>query len=383
MTTLRQRLPAAVLALGLALIVGLAMATPTLGSAATTPPATPTETPTPTQTARVQIVIATAQPSPRLTPSPSPRLTPSPSPTPATVIGGVGSNGDSGGASSDCPPGVLHIPFPLGNGICVDWGLIISQAFDAAMTNAKTAIADQVKQLYDGILGPLTHTPNLRTNQEVTRVQGVLSQNATDAVVVLFGIAVLWCVQPRFFGDIAQGVSLLWRSALVVATLRTLNPLMDLWFGVVNALAIDVGHANLANGVHTALTLFLAPILLVLAGLERAVTLYTFGLTYVVAPIFIVLFIWPPAHRAAATWLVTFISLSLLGVVYGIATLLIVAMGAEATGVWGEVMLLGGLFFLTLLPAIWAGLTVVGAIKSSGALSKIIDTAKSAAGEGA
>jgi len=58
-------------------------------------------------------------------------------------------------------------------------------------------------------------------------------------------------------------------------------------------------------------------------------------------------------------------------------------MGAEATGVWGEVMLLGGLFFLTLLPAIWAGLTVVGAIKSSGALSKIIDTAKSAAGEGA
>ncbi len=366
MTTLRQRLPATVLALVLALLV----TAPPLVNAAAKPTATPTETPAPTQTARVQVVIATTVPSPNPTPSPSP--------TPAASVGGT--NGDAGG---DCPPGVLHIPFPLGNGICVDWGVIISQAFDAAVTNAKTAIADQVQQLYDGILGPLTHTPNLRTNQEVTRVQGVLSQNATDAVVVLFGIAVMWCVQPRFFGEIAQGVSLLWRSALVVAALRTLNPLMDLWFGVVNALAIDVGHANLANGVHTALTLFLAPILLVLAGLERAVTLYTFGLTYVVAPLFIVLFIWPPAHRAAATWLVTFMSLSLLGVVYGIATLLIVAMGAEATGVWGEVMLLGGLFFLTLLPAIWAGLTVVGAIKSSGALSKIIDTAKSAAGEGA
>ena len=189
-------------------------------------------------------------------------------------------------------------------------------------------------------------------------MQGVLSQDATEAIAVLFGIAALWCAQPRFFGSIEQGVSLLWRTGLVIATLRTLNPLMTIWTDIVNALAGDVGHANIADAGHTGLTLVIAPALLLIAGLERAASLYTLGLCYAVAPIFIVLAIWPPAHRLVTAWLFLFISTSTMGLAYSLATSMIVAMGVNDPSLWGDVMTLAGFFFLTLLPPIWGGLTL-------------------------
>jgi len=173
-------------------------------------------------------------------------------------------------------------------------------------------------------------------------------------------------------------LSLLLRSGLVVAALRTLNPLMTVWTDLVNAMASGVGHGNIADTGHTGLTLVVAPLLLVIAGLERAVSLYTLGLAYVVAPVFIVLAIWPPAHRLFTAWLYLFISTSTLGLAYGLATSMIVSLGVNDPSVWGQVMTIGGLFFLTLVPAIWGALTLAAGQGSGGALSKAAGMAKMA-----
>jgi len=265
-------------------------------------------------------------------------------------------------------------------GWCPDLGGLIGSVTADAWDNLTRGLARKVQDLSDAILGPLTHTPDLRANQELTRAQGVLSQDATEAVVVLFGIAAMWCAQPRFFGSIAEGISLLWRSALVVATLRTLNPICDAWFALANALAGSVGHVNAANAPHSGLTLILSPFFLILAGLERQVSLYSLGLCYVLAPVFIALFIWPPAHRLASAWLMTFLSTSTLGLAYSVASVLIVAMTEHGVGLWADISLLGGLFFLAALPVVWAGLTIAAVNGSSGALSKVINGAAVLAG---
>ena len=264
-------------------------------------------------------------------------------------------------------------------GWCPDLGGLIGSVAGAVWDALTSNLASQVQGLSDAILGPLTHTPDLRANQELTRVQGVLSQDASEAVVVLLGIAAMWCAAPRFFGSVTEGVSLLWRSALVIATLRTLNPICDAWFALANALAGDVGHVNAANVPHSGLTLILSPVFLVLAGLERQVSLYTLGLCYVVAPVFIALFIWPPAHRLASAWLMTFLSTSTLGLAYSIASVLIVAMTEHGEGIWSDISLLGGLFFLVALPVIWAALTISAVNHGSGALSKVVSAAAMAA----
>ena len=263
-------------------------------------------------------------------------------------------------------------------GWCPDLGGLIGSVAGAIWGAITGGLNGKLHDLSTAILDPIVSTPDLRANQELTRVQGVLSQDATEAIAVLFGIAALWCAKPSFFGEIEQGVALLLRSGLVVATLRTLNPLLTTWTDIVNALATDVGHANIADTGHTGLTLVIAPILLLIAGLERAVSLYTFGLTYAVAPIFIVLAIWPPAHRLFMAWLFLFISTSTMGVAYSLATSMIVAMGVNTSGLWADVMTVGGLFFLTLVPVIWAGLTLATGQGSGGALSKVANMAKMA-----
>jgi len=263
-------------------------------------------------------------------------------------------------------------------GWCPDLGGLIGGVAGAAWGAVTDGLNGKMHEMSTAILSPLVTTPDLRGNQELTRVQGVLSADATEAVVVLFGIAAMWCAKPSFFGEFEQGLSLLLRSGLVVAALRTLNPLMTAWTDLVNALAAGVGHANIADSGHTGLTLVLAPFLLGVAGLERAVSLYTLGLAYVVAPVFIVLAIWPPAHRLFMSWLFLFISSSTLGVAYGLASTMIVSIGANTTGLWGIIMTLGGLFFLTLVPAIWGGLTLAAGQGSGGALSKVAGMAKMA-----
>jgi len=67
-----------------------------------------------------------------------------------------------------------------------------------------------------------------------------------------------------------------------------------------------------------------------------------------------------------------------MGVAYSLATSMIVAMGVNTSGLWADVMTVGGLFFLTLVPVIWAGLTLATGQGSGGALSKVANMAKMA-----
>jgi len=263
-------------------------------------------------------------------------------------------------------------------GWCPDLGGLIGSLVGGAWGAMTGGLNGKMQDLSDAILAPIVTTPDLRGNQELTRVQGILSQDATEAVVVLFGIAVMWCAKPSFFGEIEQGLSLLLRTGLVVAALRTLNPLMTVWTDVVNALATGVSHGNIAHIGHTGATVVVAPILFVVVGLERAISLYTLGLTYAVAPVFIVLAIWPPAHRLFVSWLFLFISTSTLGLAYSLATTMVVAMGVTAPGIWAEVMTIGGFFFLAAVPAIWGGLTLAAGQGGSGALGKVANAAKMA-----
>jgi len=261
-------------------------------------------------------------------------------------------------------------------GWCPDLGSLIGGVVGAAWGAATGGLNGKMQDLSDAILAPIVTTPNLRTNQELTRVQGILSQDATEAVVVLFGIAAMWCAKPSFFGEFEQGLSLLLRSGLVVAALRTLNPLMTVWTDLVNTMASGVGHGNIANTGQTGVEVIVAPILFVAVGLERAISLYTLGLAYALAPVFIVLAIWPPAHRLFVSWLFLFISTSTLGLAYSLATTMVVAMGVNAPGIWGAVMTIGGLFFLAAVPAIWGALTLAAGQGGSGALGKMTNVAK-------
>ncbi len=263
-------------------------------------------------------------------------------------------------------------------GWCPDLGGLIGGVAGAIWGAITGGLNGKLHDLSAAILDPIVTTPDLRGNQELTRVQGVLSQDATEAIAVLFGIAAMWCAKPSFFGEFEQGLALLLRSGLVVAVLRTLNPLMSAWTDLVNAMVSDVGHANIADAGHVGLTLVVAPILLLIAGLERSISLYTLGLTYVLAPVFIVLAIWPPAHRLVMTWLYLFISTSTLGLAYSLASTMIVAMGVNDPSVWGQVMTVGGLFFLVAVPAIWGGLTLAAGQGGSGALGKVANVAKRA-----
>ncbi len=311
-------------------------------------------------------------------------------PTDATpgghTIKAVGPGRTSAGAPFTVarPQGIVDNASPMGaycTGLlnwCPNLGDMMGSLAAAAWSSLTAGLDAKLQGATDSIISPLVTTPDLRGNQELTRVQGVLSQDATEAIVVLFGIAAMWCAKPSFFGEFEQGLALLLRSALVVAALRTLNLLLTTWTDLVNAMALDVGHANIANTGHTVSTWLISPLLVVLAGLERSVSLYTLGITYVLAPIFIVLLIWPPAHRLFMAWLFLFISTSTMGLAYSLATTMIVAMGVNAPSIWGAVMTVGGLIFLTLVPLIWGGLTLAAAQNGGGALSKVVNVAKMA-----
>jgi len=255
------------------------------------------------------------------------------------------------------------------------WDTAIADAYIHAMYERLGAAAENYPQPWPEI--DLAHDAALDRAYEARDCQALMAAvEACEAVVVLFGIAALWCAQPRFFGEMEQGLSLLLRSGLVIAALRTLNPLMTVWTDLVNAMASAVGHGNIANTAHTGAEVVVAPILFVAVGLERAISLYTLGLAYAVAPVFIVLAIWPPAHRLFTAWLFLFISTSTLGLAYSLATTMVVAMGVNAPGIWGAVMTIGGLFFLVAVPAIWGGLTLAAGQGGSGALGKVGNVAK-------
>jgi len=335
---------------------------------------TPTQTAPPTQTPRVEVVIATAQPSP----SPSP----SPSPTPASTIGGAVSS------SSTCGATALAIPLPLGNGVCIDvWG-VIQQGFSSVWNGLVTIVATQIHDLTDAIMGPLTRTDN-PGNAGLVMVETTLATDAGDAFAVVFGIAVLWTIKPAWFGHVTEGVALLWRAGLVLAGLASYNTLVNVWLGAVNGLSSDIGTSTLHDMGHSGIALLLAPVLLLIVGIERAVTLHVFAFVYEVGPLAIILFAWPPTADIARAWLRTFAYLSLLGPGYALMLSVIVSLEGQGNGraggiigtvLWNDIMLIGGLLVLALVPGIVAALLSAVAHAGAGSLSGIASKGATFAG---
>jgi len=334
----------------------------------------PTHTPQPTQTPRVEVVIATTQPSPAPTPSPSP--------TPAATIGGAVSSGSTCGATA------LAIPLPLGNGVCIDvWG-VLQQGFSSVWNGLVTIVATQIHDLTDAIIGPLTRTDNPTGNAGLVMVENTLATDAGDAFAVVFGIAVLWTMKPTWFGHVAEVVALLWRSGLVLAGLASYNTLVNVWLGAVNGLSSDIGTSTLHDMGHSAIALLLAPVLLIIVGVERAVTLHVFAFVYEIGPLAIILFAWPPAADIARAWLRAFAYLSLLGPAYALMLSVIVSLEGQGNGraggiigtvLWNDMMLVGGLLVLALVPGIVAALLSAVAHAGASGLENVGGIAKLAA----
>ena len=367
-----------VLALALGVLLAIFAATTTADAAGpfpTFPPAAAavTTTPAPTQTARVVVVVATT--------APSSSPTPSPSPTPAATIGGAVSS------DSTCATG-LSIPLPLGNGLCVDlWG-VVQRFFSSVWNGLVTILATQIKDLTDAIMSPLTHTDNPTSNAGLVAVKDTLSTDAGDAFAVVFGIAVLWTMKPAWFGNVAEGIALLWRSGLVLAALAAYDTLVNVWLGAVNGLAGDIGASTMHDMGHSGIALLLAPVLLIIVGIERAVTLHVFAFVYEIGPLAIILFAWPPAADIARAWLRAFAYLSLLGPAYALMLSVIVSLEGQGNGraggvigtvLWNDLMLVGGLLVLALVPGIVAALLSAVSLAGAGGLNKVIGIAKFAA----
>lgn len=167
-------------------------------------------------------------------------------------------------ANATCGTLALAIPLPFGNGVCVDiWG-VIAQGWTALWGGLTTILETQIHDLTDAIIGPLTRTDNPTANAGLVAVKNTLSADATDAFAVVFGIAVLWVTRPAWFGNIAEGVALLWRAGLVLAGLRSYDLLVNIWMGAVNGLSSDLGASTLHDLGHSGIALLLAPLL----GLE-------------------------------------------------------------------------------------------------------------------
>ncbi len=360
---------AAVLAVVLAVVLlGPSVAAPSVALAATAPTHTPTPAPTATP-------YPTYTPYPSAThvpPSPSP--TPSPSLTPAATIGGAVTSDTTCGATG------LHIPLPLGHGICIDvWG-VIQRGWASAWGGFISILETKIKTFTDAIMGPLVKTDNPTGNAGLVKVKDTLATDAAYGFAVVFGVAVLWVTRPTWFGNVAEGVALLWRSGLVLAALHAYDLLVNLWLGAVNGLAGDIGAgaSTMHDLGHSGLTLVLAPVLLLIVGIERAVSLHVFAFVYEIGPLAIILFAWPPAADIARAWLRAFAYLSLLGPAYALMLQVIASLQKPvlvsnlAGVVWDDVMLLGGLLVLALVPGILAGLLSAASHAGAGGLDKII-----------
>ncbi len=265
--------------------------------------------------------------------------------------------------------------------MCIDFWGVIHQGFSSVWNGLVTILATQIHNLTDAILAPLTRTDNPTANHGLAAVENTLATDASDAFAVVFGIAVLWVTRPSWFGNIAEGIALLWRSALVLAALRSYDTLINIWLGAVNALAGDIGAATMHDMGHSGIALLLAPVLLIVVGLERAVSLHVFAFVYEIGPLAIILFAWPPAADIARAWLRAFAYLSLLGPAYALMLSVIVSLEGQGNGrpggpigviLWNDLMLVGGLLVLALVPGILAGLLSAASHAGAGGLDKVI-----------
>jgi len=311
----------------------------------------------PTTTVRARItppLVPTATSVPTSTPKPSATTIPSPTPTPGAQT--VGASGDT-----TCAPDELHIPVPFSGGLCVNWFTVVGQFIGSVWSGVTGYLERAINSLSAAIMGPLTHTDDPTANGDLTQVSGTITNDALQLFTVLLMVAAIWVARPGLFGTMSEGLSLLYRAALVMGALKGYDTLVRLWVALCNALTGDIGSANVTNFGHSAAVLIFAPVLLFLAGLERAVANHLFAFAYEVGPLAIVMAVWPPTLAIAAVWLRTFAYLSLLGAAYALMAHTIVALTNNQGGIWGTVTLLGGLLVLALVPALVAALLNVTA----------------------
>jgi len=361
--TLHRLIVAAVLAVMLTVLgsadAGASLPTTAVSAASKPPTATPrptaTYTPAPTQTARVVVVVASPTPSP----------IPSPTPKPTPVIG----NGSVGPGTSDngCTGGI-HIVTILGQPVCMDSSGLMA-GLGTAMGDALHAGATAIFAAAGGavltqLAGSEDLTDGSRWGALIAMQQRAVSLES-DAFAVVLGLGILMIVWPLFFGDVRQGLSLFWHAVIAEAAVNALLPLLH----IVALLSSGIGErlvgpglaadtlAAALHGVLNPAVFGIGGFLLLVAGIERSIALYAQEFLFVVAPLMILCAVYPGTRRNAIQWMAAYANLALLGPAFGIAIRLFL-ITVSATG-GNPITVLGGFFFIDLVPAILGALLVV------------------------
>jgi len=351
MTTNRRYISAAVLLS--VLFAGLSLAT---AQAASRPTATPRSTAT---------AMATQTPRPSPTTVPSATTIPSPTPSPTPVIG----NGSVGPGTSDngCPD-AIHIVTIFGQPVCMDTGGLMG-ALGTAMGNvlhvqAMAAYTAADAAVLTQLAGSEDLTDGSRWGELIAMQQRAVTLES-EAFAVVLGLGVMMILWPLFFGDVRQGVSLFWHAVFAEIAVNALQPLLH----IVALLSSGLGERLVGPGLAAAtLTAALhglinpavfaiGGLLLVIAGIERSIALYAQEFLFVVAPLMILCLVYPGTRRNAVQWMAAYANLALLGPAFGIAVRLFL-ITVSATG-GNTITIIGGFFFIDLVPAILGALLVV------------------------
>jgi len=349
--TLHRIIVAAVLAVALA---GLTTAHAASKPTSTSRP-TATTTPAPTQTARVVIVAA----------SPIPTPSPSPTPDPTPVIG----NGSVGPGTSDngCAGGI-HLVTIFGQPVCMDTGGLLgavgTAAHDAMSSVSMAAYTAADAAVLTQLAGSEDLTDASRWGELIAMQQRAVTLES-DAFAVVLVLGILMIIWPLFFGDVRQGVSLFWHAVFAETAVNALLPLLHIVALLSSGLGERlVGPGLAADTLTAALHGIINPpvfaiggLLLVIAGIERSIALYAQEFLFVVAPLMILCAVYPGTRRNAVQWMAAYANLALLGPAFGIAVRLFL-ITVSATG-GNTITVIGGFFFIDLVPAILGALLVV------------------------
>ncbi len=344
---------ALVLALGLTSARLATVAAASKPTATSRPTAMATATPAPTQTARVVIVVASPTPSPSPTPDPTP------------VIG----NGSVGPGTSDngCAGGI-HIVTILGQPVCMDTGGLLgavgTAAHDALSNVSMAAYTAADAAVLTQLAGSEDLTDKGRWGELIAMQQRAVSLES-EAFAVVLGLGILMIIWPLFFGDVRQGVSLFWHAVFAEIAVNALQPLLHIVALFASGLGERlVGPGLAADTLTAALHGLINPavfaiggLLLAIAGIERSIALYAQEFLFVVAPLMILCLVYPGTRRNALQWMAAYANLALLGPAFGIAVRLFL-ITVSATG-GNTITILGGFFFIDLVPTILGALLVV------------------------
>jgi len=349
----RPRSAAVLLAVVLALGLGRVSVATVAAASKPTATARPPATPAPTQTARVVIVVASPPPSPSPTPDPTP------------VIG----NGSVGPGTSDngCAGGI-HIVTIFGQPVCMDTGGLLgavgTAAHDAMSSVSMAAYTVADAAVLTQLAGSEDLTDGSRWGELIAMQQRAVTLER-DAFAVVLVLGILMIIWPLFFGDVRQGVSLFWHAVFAEIAVNALQPLLHIVALLSSGLGERlVGPGLAADTLTAALHGIINPpvfaiggLLLVIAGVERSIALYAQEFLFVVAPLMILCLVYPGTRRNALQWMAAYVNLALLGPAFGIAVRLFL-ITVSATG-GNTITVLGGFFFIDLVPAILGALLVV------------------------